>query len=110
VAGFDLPQVLMELAGPVELDLDGRHLIGLKVLHDLRRKLLRVEEFIALVPLDLGLLPPRLEMLGLKGCDASLASINKAERGAEGRGGPGKLRTSRRVMVIGFSFFSMGSC
>ena len=97
---LDRSQAPQQLAGPEQLDLDGCIYIGLKVLHNLSRDCRGVQEFVARVPFDFGLLPPGLEVLVLND-PPSLAAIEKAEGGAEGGGRPGEpedIATGERIL------------
>lgn len=102
---LDRSQAPQQLAGPEQLDLDGCVYIGLKVLHNLSRDCRGVQEFVARVPFDFGLLPPGLEVLVLDD-SPSLAAIEKAEGGAEGRGRPGEPEDIAPGDGIPFFLFS----
>ncbi len=108
VLGLDRSQAPQQLAGPEQLDLDGRVHVGLEVLHDLHRDRRGVQELAARVPLDLRLLPPCLEVLVLDD-PAGLAAMEKAEGGAEGRGRPGELEDVAPGDGIPFFLFSHAS-
>ena len=102
---LDRSQAPQQLAGPEQLDLDSCVYIGLKVLHNLSRDCRGVQEFVARVPFDFGLLPPGLEVLVLND-PPSLAAIEKAEGGAEGGGRPGEPEDIAPGGGIPFFLFS----
>ena len=90
VVVLDRSQVLQQLPGPEELDLDDRVRVGLEMLGDLRGDDRGVEERRAAVPLDLGLDPLHLQMLVLDD-PSGLAAVEEAEGRAEGCGRSSKL-------------------
>lgn len=90
--GGEPGQALLQFAVPEPLDFDDRHLVGLEMLQDPRRKLRGVQKFVALVPLELGLLPLHLKMLGLESLFARLAPVKEAEGRGKGGGCPRELK------------------
>lgn len=108
VLGLDGSKAPQQLAGPEQLDLDGRVYVGLEVLYDLRRDLRGVQELSACVPLDLRLLPLDLEVFVLDD-PAALAAMEKAERGTEGCCRPGELEDVAPGDGIPFFLFSHGA-
>ena len=101
---LDRSQVPQQLTGPEQLDLDGCVYIGLKVLHNPSRDCRGVQEFVARIPFDFGLLPPGLEVLVLD--DSPSLPIEKAEGGAEGRSRAGESEDIAPGDGIPFFLFS----
>jgi len=102
---LDRSQALQQLAGPEELDLDGRVHVRLEELQNPSRHRRGVQDFAACVKLDLSLLPSGLEVFVLDN-PAGLAGMEKAEAGAEGRGRPGEHKNVAPGDAISFILFS----